>query len=81
MGVYYAIRELLSYDTFLEKVKDNKPGIAGKTFSIQGFGNVGYWAAKFLNQDGGKIITIVERDCAIHKKDGFDVDHVKAYMN
>jgi glutamate dehydrogenase/leucine dehydrogenase len=32
----------------LAKVNDKQQGISGKSFTIQGFGNVGYWAAKFL---------------------------------
>ena len=56
-------------------------GIAGKTFTIQGFGNVGYWAAKFIEQDGGKVTHIIERDAAIFKEDGFDIEHVKEYLN
>lgn len=81
LGVYYAIRECLNIDSFLKKVKDTQPGISGKTFVVQGFGNVGYWASKFLAQDGGKITTIIERDSAIYKPDGFDVEHAKAYLN
>lgn len=81
MGVYYAVRELLNTKSFIEKVGDAKPGIKDKTFTIQGFGNVGFWAAKFIHKDGGKITHIIERDAAIHKAGGFDVDHVKAYMN
>ena len=46
---------------------------------FQGFGNVGYWAAKFIEQDGGKVTHIIERDCSIYKKDGFNVEHAKAY--
>jgi glutamate dehydrogenase (NAD(P)+) len=66
----------LNEPSFYEKIGEEK-GIAGKTFVIQGFGNVGYWASKFLEQDGGKITTIVEHDCAIHKEDGFNVEHAK----
>jgi len=80
LGVYYAIKELLNTQSFVDKVKDSSLGIAGKTFAFQGFGNVGYWAAKFVEQDGGKVTTIIERDCAIHKADGFDVEHAKAYL-
>jgi glutamate dehydrogenase/leucine dehydrogenase len=29
-----------------------KEGLKGKTFITQGFGNVGYWAAKFMHGDG-----------------------------
>lgn len=75
--MYYAIRELLNTQSFIDKVKDDKLGIAGKTFVVQGFGNVGYWASKFVAQDGGIITTIVERESAIYKEDGFDVEHVK----
>ena len=56
-------------------------GIAGKTFGIQGFGNVGEWAAKFLSKDQGLIEVIVEWDCAIYKKGGIDVDDVIAWKN
>jgi glutamate dehydrogenase/leucine dehydrogenase len=35
-------------DTFVEKSLLNTKGIAGKTVIVQGFGAVGYWAAKFL---------------------------------
>ena len=53
LGVYYAVRELLKTESFLELVGDKTPGIEGKTFTIQGFGNVGFWAAKFIARDGG----------------------------
>ena len=41
---------------------------------------MGYWASHFIQQDGGKVTTIIEYNTAIYKKDGFDVDHVKDYM-
>lgn len=47
---------------------------------MQGFGAVGYWAAKFLEQDGGKITTIVEYNSAIHNPKGFNVQEVKDFM-
>ena len=73
LGVYYAIRELLNTKTFIDKVNDEKLGIKDKTFCIQGFGNVGFWAAKFLQKDGGKVTHVVERDAAIYKAGGIDV--------
>ena len=48
LGVYYCVRELLNTKSFIEKCGDSKLGIADKNFTIQGFGNVGYWAAKFI---------------------------------
>lgn len=41
---------------------------------------MGYWAAKFIERDGGKIINIIERDASIYNADGFDVEDVKEYM-
>jgi glutamate dehydrogenase (NAD(P)+) len=81
LGVYYCIRELLNTKSFIDKVGDSKLGIEGKSFTCQGFGNVGYWAGKFIHQDGGKVTNIIEWDAAIHKADGFDVDEVKEYIN
>lgn len=62
-------------------VGDKTQGIEGKTFTIQGFGNVGFWAAKFIARDQGIITTVIERDAAIYKADGLDVDDVKQYLN
>lgn len=81
LGVYYCIRELLQTQSFIDKVNDPKLGISGKTFTVQGFGNVGYWAAKFLEKDGGIITCIIERDAAIYNSKGLDVQAVKDYMN
>jgi len=47
LGVYYCTRELLSYKNYCEKIKVSM-GIKDKTFIVQGFGAVGYWASHFL---------------------------------
>lgn len=48
LGVYYSIRECLNIQSFVDKTGGGELGIKNKTFTIQGFGNVGYWAAKFI---------------------------------
>jgi len=80
LGVYYAVRELMSYPSFYEKIGLSK-GIKDKSFIMQGFGNVGYWAGKFFHDDGGKIVGIVEYNSAIYSTKGFNPDDVKAYFN
>lgn len=55
-------------------------GIKDRSFIVQGFGAVGYWAAKFLERDGAKITTIVEYNSAIHNADGINVQEAKDYM-
>ena len=79
LGVYYAIREMTSYDSFCEKVGLPK-GIKDRTFNVQGFGAVGYWASHFIEKDGGKVTTVVEYNSAIHNPDGLDVEAVHQYM-
>ena len=79
LGVYYAVRELLDTQSFVDRVNLSL-GIAGKSFVVQGFGAVGYWASKFIEKDGGKITTVIEYNSAIHNPDGLDVQAVKDFM-
>ena len=79
LGVYYAVRELLDTQSFVDRVNLSL-GIKDKTFVVQGFGAVGYWASKFIEQDGGKITTVVEYNSAIHNPAGLDVQAVKDHM-
>ena len=79
LGCYYAVRELLNLQTFCDRA-GLTVGIKDKTFLVQGFGAVGYWASKFIEQDGGKVTTVVEYNSAIHNPDGLDVQAVKDFM-
>ena len=47
LGVYYAVRNLLDTQSFADRC-GLTTGIEGKTFIVQGFGAVGYWASKFI---------------------------------
>ncbi|MDD7044705.1 MAG: Glu/Leu/Phe/Val dehydrogenase [Peptoniphilaceae bacterium] len=56
-----------------------------KTFAIQGFGNVGYFAAKYLSEFGAKLVAVNASDktaesgsSAIYKASGFDVEDLQA---
>ena len=43
---------------------------------------MGYHAAKFLSEeDGAKVIAIIERDGALVNEDGIDVEDVRQWMN
>ena len=53
----------------------------GKKIVVQGLGNVGYHAAKFLSEDDGAIvIAIIERDGGLSNPDGLDIDDIAAWM-
>ncbi len=81
-GVFYCIRKLLDTDSFLKTAGFEKSRIKGKTFAVQGFGNVGYYAAKFISkEESGIITTIVEKNSAITKDSGIDVEDAKAYFD
>lgn len=78
LGVFYGVREFLSHPEIAAKV-GLEPGLAGKTFVVQGFGNVGYWAAKFISEAGGKVVGVGEFNGGIYNADGLDPDDVDAY--
>jgi glutamate dehydrogenase (NAD(P)+) len=54
--------------------------IAGSTVAIQGFGNVGSWAARLFHQAEAKVVAVSDVKGGIHVPDGLDpvalVDHV-----
>ena len=52
------------------------PGLEGKRVVVQGFGNVGYHAAKFCREGGAIIVGVAERDGAISNPKGLDVEAV-----
>ncbi len=56
-------------------------GIEGRTVAIQGFGNVGYFTAKFLKEMGAKIVAISDIKGGIYSSKGLDPDAVKAEIS
>jgi len=79
-GVEYALQEFFRHPEDVAKAHLSA-GLGGKRVIVQGLGNVGYHAAKFLQEeDGCKIIGIGERDGAITNPDGLDVEAVRAHL-
>ncbi len=72
LGVCYGIREACSYEDDM-KALGLGPGLKGKTFVVQGLGNVGYHAAKFLTEQGCKMIGVGEYEGAIYNSEGIDL--------
>ncbi len=46
--------------------------IKGSGVAIEGFGNVGTFAAKFLEKDGAKIVAVSDSKGTVYNKDGLD---------
>jgi glutamate dehydrogenase (NAD(P)+) len=79
-GIQFAIRELFRHPEDLARA-GLSGGIEGKRVIVQGLGNVGFHAAKFLSEeDGAKVVGIVERDGALWSDAGLDVADVRAWM-
>ena len=51
---------------------------ADSTFVVQGYGNVGSWAARILQQLGAKMVGISDATGAIRSDDGIDADDLAA---
>ena len=79
-GIQFALREFFRHP---DDVRETglSGGLAGKRVVIQGLGNVGYHAAKFLQEeDDVRIVAIAERDGALYSEKGLDVEGVHAFM-
>ena len=72
LGVFYGIRQACEGRDDMQKL-GLTTGIDGKRVVVQGFGNVGFHAAKFLAEHGAKIIAIAEWDGAITSDEGIDI--------
>ena len=79
-GVQYALREMFRHPEDVGRA-GLTGDIDGKRIIVQGLGNVGYHAAKFLSEeDGAKITAIIERDGALLDEKGLDVEDVYRWI-
>ena len=79
-GVQYALQEFFRHPEDMAKAGLSGT-LDGKRVIVQGLGNVGYHAAKFLQEEDGAIITgIIERDGALFNPAGLNVEAVRAWL-
>ncbi len=79
-GVQYGLRAF-----FRDEQGVKKAGLSGtldgKRVIVQGLGNVGYHAAKFLSkEDGAPVIGVIEYNGAIWNEDGINIEELKTYI-
>lgn len=80
LGVFYGLREVCNNEKLAEKY-GYELGVKDKTFIIQGLGNVGFYAAKFLTQAGAKLIGVVEWNSSVYNEEGLDPEDLINYKN
>lgn len=79
-GVQFTIQEFFRHPEDVKRA-GLKGGLSGKRIIIQGLGNVGYHAGKFLTQEDGAIVTaIIERDGAIIDDAGLNIEDVRGHL-
>ncbi len=71
LGVAFMVREALAHRGFPDH---------GARIVVQGSGNVGGWAARFLQEMGHKVVAISDIDTAIHDENGLDVPAVLEWI-
>lgn len=69
-GVYVAARELL---------KHQSDSLEGKKIAIQGYGNVGSWAAEFMERDGTVLVAAADSSCTLYDEDGIDAKKLREF--
>jgi glutamate dehydrogenase (NAD(P)+) len=70
-GVFFGLRETCARAEDMRALGLD-PGLGGKTVVVQGLGNVGSHAARFLHEGGARIVGLAEREGAILDERGLD---------
>jgi glutamate dehydrogenase (NAD(P)+) len=79
-GVQYALREFFRHPEDVKKT-GLTGGLEGKRVVVQGLGNVGFHAAKFLSEeDGARIVAVIERDGAVVNEGGLPIEFLKSHI-
>ena len=78
LGVFFGTREAVNDKALMKKIK-LAPGLEGKKIVVQGLGNVGYYAAKFLTEAGCVLVGVAEREGSISLARGMQLEDVMAH--
>ncbi|PVA10250.1 glutamate dehydrogenase [Pelagivirga sediminicola] len=80
-GVQYALQEFFRHPEDV-KAAGLSGKLDGKRVIIQGLGNVGYHAAKFLSEEDGCVVcAIVEHDGALISDKGLNIEEVRGWIS
>lgn len=71
-GVFFGIREACANKEDMKEIGLD-PGLEGKTFVVQGLGNVGFHSAMYMIEGGAKLIGVAEMEGSIYSEEGIDL--------
>ncbi len=79
-GIQYALREFFRHGDDVKQA-GLSGSLEGKQVVVQGLGNVGYHAARFLSEeDGANIIAVIERDGVILNDKGINIEDLNRHI-
>ncbi len=71
-GVVVSLKEWAAYKS---------TSLRGKKYILQGFGNVGYWAAVFMQLNGAILVGVQDASGSIYNENGMDPEDLNKYMS
>ncbi|MDR8392973.1 Glu/Leu/Phe/Val dehydrogenase [Aliifodinibius sp. S!AR15-10] len=77
-GVFFGVREACKNKDDMKEL-GLEPSIEGKTFVVQGLGNVGYHSAKYMSEAGAKLVGVAEIEGSIYDPNGIDLEKLVEY--
>ncbi len=78
-GIFYGLKHVCSFTDDMKKM-GLPVGIEGKKVIVQGFGNVGFHAAKVMQENGAVIVGVAEFEGGLFNAKGIDVDDLKKFQ-